>query len=232
MSGCLSEEVWHAFNEGDGDWDEICKTQPELTVLRNEAIKWCFAAANQGLADGQYKLWLSLWSGDSDSDAVPIFDQRPEEAVEWLRKAVAQGHQKAIDALLGDLEWEEYSLKNDFWEYPRAFEAVHLVADNGNAKAAFLLASLYSLADARMRDHNKAEEWLQRAATLGHVEAAHLILEGFRRVPGKGPEDFDEEDGEEPLDKIEQGTLPRASRAAAISGKGLKVRYACIRCSI
>jgi len=67
------------------------------------ALKWIKRAAVNDYADAQFNLARML-------AALDVERQRPEEALYWVARAVAQGHKKA-EALRGELEhrWPEFA---------------------------------------------------------------------------------------------------------------------------
>ena len=58
-----------------------------------EAVKWFRLAAEQGLADAQFRLGCCYLLGRG------VYEEDLEEAIKWLGKAAAQGHDKAKELL-------------------------------------------------------------------------------------------------------------------------------------
>ena len=183
LSECVRRKIWGKVANEDDDLEVIVERQPELAAHANEAIKWCMLAANGGHADAQYRLGDSLWRDEESEDCLPLLRQEQHDGVCWICKAALQGHSEAVGVLTGavgrlfDDDGDTF-----FWDYPVAWETLHVLAKNRNGAAAFLLAQIYSLAHVRMRDYGKAKHWLHEAADCGHQEAVELVLQGLQRV--------------------------------------------------
>ena len=112
------------------------------------------------------------------------------EAVDWYRKAAAQGQLEAALRL-------GVALETGRGTKPAPAEAIgwYLKAAAGNdPEALFRLGNLYDQGIGTAADFNKARDYYSRAATLGHAGAAKVLqkiigippLEGIQNDPFKG----------------------------------------------
>ena len=91
------------------------------------------------------------------------------------------GHSEATECLLS-----QYGATHPLlWQCPCLIETLTVLAETSN-KAAFQLAVIRSQGELSVRSYSEARKWLWKAAELGHVDAARLILDGQRIVPNHG----------------------------------------------
>ena len=183
-----TDEAWEVLESQEATEDlrnRLFRHEPRLKVIENEAIKWWMLAARRGLADAQFELASAFDGGRrgglSGCDYLPL---NPGDVIEWLCRAVAQGHKKAVAYLLNPHQSLTVYL---FMKppLPLVVDALEHAVENGNAEAAFFLAKLCSWGDMLMRDCAKASQWLREAARLGHEETIRMVLNGVHNFPGK-----------------------------------------------
>ncbi|MFH1652873.1 MAG: tetratricopeptide repeat protein [Pseudomonadota bacterium] len=149
----------------------------------DEAVKWYSLAAEQGDADAEYNLGILCLMG------YGVIRDYKEDAREWFGKAAAQGHQKAIGALFGNIP---FLTKNGYEKldfHKTRYEAVHL----GQVTAQLKLGLMYFRGDNKYAKQNYEEAFkcFSLAAEQGNV-AAQCNL-GFMYENGHGvKQDVDE----------------------------------------
>ena len=184
--------------------DRFFRHAPDIIVLENESLKWWMLAAKRGWADAQFVLAKACDPSRQLRDNLRIYDYPPleeEEVLEWLCKAIAQGHHGAISYLVEGKTFRMISVCRRLSDRPRVVEALEHAAEQGHFDAAYFLAVAYSSGDMGIRDCEKASEWLQKAARLGDVDyrggtaqAVHtvqMLLEG-RNIEFTRPDLSDE----------------------------------------
>ncbi|MDT8283546.1 MAG: tetratricopeptide repeat protein, partial [Gammaproteobacteria bacterium] len=116
--------------------------------------------AEKGNAEAQYKV------GEMYETGFGIKENKVE-AMRWITKAAAQGHETAGFKLLYlDME------KNGVTKTNKAeFEALKTKANAGNPQAEYYLGKMYSRGVGVKQDPDKAIDWLNKAALVGVLEA-------------------------------------------------------------
>jgi hypothetical protein len=125
-----------------------------------EAAKWYRLAADQGNADGQYRLGLIYAIGQG-------VKQNYEEAAKWYRLAAEQGNSDA-QYLLGILYAVGQGIEKDLKEAAKWY---HRAAEQGNSNAQYELGMMYAEGKGVELDFKKAEKLFSQAAAQGHADA-------------------------------------------------------------
>ena len=123
------------------------------------AVEWFRKAAEQGLAEAQFNLWV-CYSGKGAAKNL-------EEAAKWLRKAAEQGLAKAQLVLGAQCKIEENLEEAAKW-YRKA-------AEQGDAKAQFFFGTCYYNGEGVEEDYEEAVEWFRKAAKQGDAEAQNAL---------------------------------------------------------
>ena len=173
-----------------------------------EAVEWYLKAAEQGLAEAQYKLgdmYYDMYYGDD-------VEQSYEKAVEWYLKAAEQGLAEA-QYTLGDMYFYGRGVEQSDEE---AAEWVLKAAEQGLAEAQCKLGDMYYYGcwdmyyydmfyygDVVEQSYEKAAEWYLKAAEQGLARAQCKL--GFMYETGRGVEQSYEKAAEWYLKAAEQG---------------------------
>lgn len=171
------------YHKGEGI-DEIKKDE-------EEAVKWYSIAAESEHADAQY------WLGVCYSLGEGIENSR-EKAIEWWRKAAEKGHSRAQYTLGKSLFYSGKTMEAKKWlnkaekngdseakDFLRKFEKdldeIDLytaeidqlieAAEEGDARAQYVLGFQYAAGVNVDRDESKEIEWIGKAAEQGNVDA-------------------------------------------------------------
>jgi TPR repeat protein len=142
-------EVGHIFASGDKGIEKDDA----------EAAKWFRKAADQGNADGQYKLGFIFYNGQG----VP---QDYAEAMKWFRKAVDQGDADAQNAL-GAMYYHGYGVPKD---YAEAMKWYRKAVNQGNAEAQSNIGGMYANGEGVPQDYAEAAKWYRKAADQGNAD--------------------------------------------------------------
>jgi hypothetical protein len=116
-----------------------------ITMNRDESMKWCKMAAEQGNDSAQQFLGV-LYSELSNY----------EESVKWNRKAAEQGNSQA-QCYLGDYLFNGKGIKKDQSEGVKWYT---LSAEQGNADAQYSLGGCYYSGFGVPIDYKKAYKWI------------------------------------------------------------------------
>ena len=192
-----------------------------------EAVEWYLKAAEQGLAEAQYKLgdmYYDMYYGDD-------VEQSYEKAVEWYLKAAEQGLAEA-QYTLGDMYFYGRGVEQSDEE---AAEWVLKAAEQGLAEAQCKLGDMYYYGcwdmyyydmfyygDVVEQSYEKAAEWYLKAAEQGLARAQCKL--GFMYETGRGVEQSYEKAAEWYLKAAEQG-LARAQWKLGVmykNGRGVE----------
>ncbi|MCO6382155.1 MAG: sel1 repeat family protein [Vannielia sp.] len=152
------EAARQAYN--DGHWALA------LTVL--------IPAAEAGHPDAQNVYAIALKDGEG-------VEADPEAAVEWYEKAIAQGHQKAMNNLAHLYQWGAGPVAQDFEKaralYEQAVEAGYGPAGNG-------LGLIYENGQGVEADMARAVEYYTLGAEAGERNAAYNLANSYRTGNG------------------------------------------------
>ncbi len=145
--------------------------------LDNDTLKWTRKAAERGIAQAQFTLAeLYIARGDAKS------------AVNWYRKAIAQGHHGAYYKLGQLLEKGANGISANHRESRHLFSIAasefDMHAQKGNATAQNTLASMYEKGQGMNKNIKMAAKWYNAAAHQGYA-LAQLNL-GRLYASGKG----------------------------------------------
>ena len=113
---------------------------------------WLLKAAEQGIAEAQYILWLKFT------------EKKPGENLMWLRKAAEQGYVSA-QALLGT------KIDDD----TEAVKWYRKAAEQGNPDGQLLLGSAYLSGKGIQKNPYEAAEWLSKAVEQDYVRSNMAI---------------------------------------------------------
>lgn len=116
------------------------------------------AAADQGVAEAQFRIGRAFANHDNRS-----------EAVRWYRKAAEQGLAEA-QFNLGRCYYNGFGVKRDFAEAAKWYRQA---ADQGNAYAQFNLGVCYISGLGVAEDFTEAAKWYRKAAEQGFAEAQY-----------------------------------------------------------
>lgn len=154
---------------------EMLATGRGMARDMESAILWGRRAAEQGYAPAQFTMGKTL-IGSRDPE-------RRKEAVEFLEKAVREGHIGAVLLLATAIGRGQYGLeKNEF----RAEGILLPWAEKGNADCQFVLAALYQHGEIFGDRRKDVAMWLQRAAEQGQPKAIE-ILNAAKQQPASSP---------------------------------------------
>jgi TPR repeat protein len=138
------------------------------------------AAASRGEADAQYRLAERLSFDGIDADRT--------EAVDWLRRAAAQGHRDAQ----AHLSWVYHSGVGVPANDAEAIKWERLAAEHGQASAQYYLGSDYELGLCGVpKDASAAAHWYRLAAQQNHPIAQSRL--GNLYADGRGVSRSDNE---------------------------------------
>ena len=152
-------------------------------------------AAKSGDAQAQFELGVKLEYGDQRDAAA---------AVGWYRKAAAQGHVEAIEAL-GHSYYVGAGVPRD---EAQAAQWWRRAADKGNASAQYWMGDFYLDGRGGLKaDAAEAARWFRRAADQGNANAQGRL--GSMYVDGRGVPQSDEK-GVEWLQKAARQDDPTA----------------------
>jgi TPR repeat protein len=140
-----------------------------------EAIKWMQMAANQGYADGEYRL-----GGILDVGVVP---QNPTEAIKWYTKAAAQGYRDA-EYRLGVMYDHGRGVTRD---YAIAAQWYTKAAEQGRAEAQYRLGMMYEDGQGVHQDYRQAMNWYLQAAAQNRPEAEFKVGSLYEHGYGVAP---------------------------------------------
>lgn len=132
-----------------------------LPPLKNEAVKWLSAAANQGHTEAQLMLtntYLNYGSRDS---------QEFKKATQWLTQAANQGQPEA-QYILGNMHAEGQGVIQDFQQ---AAKWLQLAANAGHVEAMYRLGMMHVVGDGVEKDRIQAYVWFNLAAAEGNHQA-------------------------------------------------------------
>jgi TPR repeat protein len=159
--------MWGLFNRGE----------------KEQAAKLCEELANAGNAEAQFELGRCYLSGIG----VPLDESK---ALEWLRKASAQGQKEAMgliakltiprlppnptklsNAPLPLPTMDEITELRDRGEKEQAAKLCEELANAGNAEAQYIMGEYYFIGDGVPQDSGKAVEWYRKSAEQGNADA-------------------------------------------------------------
>lgn len=153
------------------------------------AVQWFHKAAEQGVANSQWRLGTMLLGGVASRDSVMVVERSPEEAVRWFFKAASQGHEPSQVAL-GNCYFAGGAVASDWIEaykwYARAAERGSI---NGRTMLGVLADSLTSedIREGQRRAAVSGEECevCRRLLEAERNPGASLELKGITGVPKK-----------------------------------------------
>jgi TPR repeat protein len=145
--------------------------QFELTL----AVQWFHKAAEQGVANSQWRLGTTLLGGVASRTRVMVVEKNPEEAVRWFFEAASQGHEPSQVAL-GNCYFAGGAVASDWIE---AYKWYARAAERGSIDGRTMLNVLAdSLTSEDIREGQR------RAAVSGdECEVCRRLLEEARN-PG------------------------------------------------
>ena len=167
------------------------------------AVKHYRAAAEQGDAEAQYLLGQCCLKGKGipagkreatnwmqefyTPDGLVTSVDKPQ-AVEWFRKAAAQGHAKAQVSLGMFYEMEDAIVSEKEAEecFEKAVPGLRREAEQGDAEAQRLLGS-YLMGEAKNEgDLREAIQWIRKAAEQGDAESQFMLgsIYASEGIPG------------------------------------------------
>ena len=123
---------------------------------KNEAIKWCTKAAQQGSVSGQGQLGAYYLGSDLSEK------ERCDNALEWFRLAAEKGDAMA-QANLGTLYDAGSCVTKDYQE---ALRWLRKAADQGNAQAIHNIGVMYRDGHGVPQDEKIAGEWFKKAEMI------------------------------------------------------------------
>lgn len=127
-------------------------------------------AAEQGDAASQHKLGVAYVNGQG----VP---EDPAQGMNWLRKALAQGHAETQ-------LWFGLLLYQSGQDYSQAAELFRKAADQGEPDAQVMLGDSYHRGRGMPQDYTQSAYWYRKAAEQGNV-SGQLFL-GSAYASGQG----------------------------------------------
>lgn len=148
-----------------------------------EAVKWVLKAAEQGLADAQYKLGDMYYNMYYYGDDVEHY----EKAVEWYQKAAEQGNAGAQYNLgrmyenLGRMYENGDGVEQS---YEKAREWYQKAAEQGDALAQCNLGCMYRDGRGVEQSYEKAAEWYLKAAKQGLAGAQYNLVRMYKNGLG------------------------------------------------
>ena len=143
----------------------------------NEARKFYGLAADQGFADAQYNLGVMLYKGEGG-------DQNIIQAKKLADKAAKKDHFLApnlLKLILNDNTLNAdtlFMLGCDLYDehnFSLAREKFKLAADQGHAKAQYMLGKMLYNGEGDEKDHPHAREYFTLAADQGHAESLYEL---------------------------------------------------------
>jgi hypothetical protein len=137
-----------------------------------EAMKWFRLAADQGFADGQFRL-----GGMYDVGQSP---QNPVEAIKWYTLAAKQGHKDA-QYRLGVMYDQGRGTSRDYAEAARWYEKA---GAQGRPEAQYRLGEMYEQGSGVAQSYLNAMKWYLLAAKQGRAEAEFKV--GYLYEKGLG----------------------------------------------
>ncbi len=196
ISAKKSELIENKVTSTNSDFEKGSKLHYGTYNIQQDmrgAIHYYQMAASANFAQAQYALgeiYLKGYTGDSRFGPPDIIDKDINLAVEWFRKAAAQGHLDAISQLIspdcstiiGVVEAASWSLQHQKIIYKREFKNKDFLAPDqfsqhqhaaqlGIALAQFKLAECYRLGCGVATDMSKAVQLYRLAADQGEVDA-------------------------------------------------------------
>lgn len=152
---------------------EACREIGEIAVVPEvtgedsdpDSMDVVIASANSGNREAQYKLYGFYLNKDGDPD--------PAKAVEWLERAVENGHDEAVKKL------EAYYLETYLVDanVGHFMELVGKAARAGSTAAYYMLFEVYYKGECLKRPAKKekrlALDYLQKAAAAGNIDACY-----------------------------------------------------------
>ncbi|MBY6047279.1 tetratricopeptide repeat protein [Vannielia litorea] len=152
------EKARQAYN--DGHWELA------LTVL--------IPAAEAGNADAQNVYAIALKDGEGT-------EADPQAAIEWYEKAVAQGHQKAMNNLAHLYQWGVGDVAPD---HEKARALYQQALDSGYGAAGNGMGLIYEYGQGVEKDLAKAAEFYAIGAEAGERNAAYNLANFYRTGQG------------------------------------------------
>ena len=128
------------------------------------AAEWYREAAEQGLADAQFRCGLMYENGEGVA-------RNDGEALRWYRKAADQGHLKA-QSNLARMYSEARGVPQDYAEAMRWYRKA---ADQGLAEAQFNLGVVYAKGEGVPQEDLEALNWFLKAADQGFAPAQNML---------------------------------------------------------
>jgi TPR repeat protein len=132
-------------------------------LQRMEWLKQLKEAVERGDTEKQYRLGFGF--------IFENFAQDEAEGVQWLRKAVEQGHPGA-QTKLGVLYYRGQAVSQDS---AKAVKWFRMAAEQGYVEAQYWLGLMYSKGEGVEKDEEKAARWLRKAAEQGVAEAQEAL---------------------------------------------------------
>ena len=146
-------EVGNCYIHGDG-----------VPVDQEEAMRWWRLAADQGNANAQLNLGVTLLKGGRDD--------RLAEAVKWITRAAEAGDETAQRSLgllfLTGRGVPRHAQKAAIW--------LHRAAAKGDATAQYNLAVMFESGQGTAVDLAESRRWYERAAQNGHPLARQWLM--------------------------------------------------------
>jgi hypothetical protein len=113
-------------------------------VERARAVEWFRRAAEQDVANSQWRLGTMLLGGVTSRNSRMVVERNPQEAVRWFFKAADQGH-AAAQVALADCYFAGTAVATNWIEaYKWYLRAAEQASANGRAKAQLLALSMTS----------------------------------------------------------------------------------------
>jgi TPR repeat protein len=135
----------------------------KVPVDKAKALAWYKKSADQGYADAQYRLAISMLYGNSA-------ERNERSGRKWLSLAANNGHQTAQNLLANMANLEDFGAGNSLaltWYLDRAIA--------GNAEAALSLGKIFEHGWGISSDLHEATKWYKRAQMLGAKDAEVLL---------------------------------------------------------
>lgn len=149
-------------------WQGMCEefgigVPPELAADAAENYK---KGAKAGNADAQYRLSQLYAKGANGVEKNLMV------ALGWARKASAQGHADAKAFLQEQKMIEKSKVSLD---YTKAAEFFLMAAEQGNAKAQYLLAKCFCIGKGVPRSYEDSYTWFTRSGEQGYAAAQYEV---------------------------------------------------------
>ena len=162
-------EKVRSLDRSTDDFEEKLCSIFQITFSLDEAVSSAREAAEQGNAEGQFRLGCYYMHGIG-------VEENKSLAVEWIRKAAEQGH-VAAQYELGIDYMDGYGVAVD---EPEGVRWIRAAAENGNIDAQVNMGVFYSggigvKVDAELDEFEEAIRWFKMAADAGSIEAKYWL---------------------------------------------------------